>query len=140
MFAIWTRDEETAELGHKDVGGVAVEDGLDGIGDTVRGLGSAHNLEGNVTAEDEVVGEPDGGETAISKLVNHLVAKCLVVDLVELVAEVDWMEAIPLVFLEVLDMLQVGGCVLELRSHAGRWEFGGGGCSREQLTTTRCWA
>jgi hypothetical protein len=119
MFAIWTRDEETAELGHKDVGGVAVEDGLDGVGDTVRGLGSAHNLEGNVAAMNEVLGEPDGGETAISKLVNHLVAKCLVVDLVELVAEVDWMEAIPLVFLEVLDMFQVGRRVLEGKNHAG---------------------
>ena len=105
MLPIWTRDEKTAKLSHKDLGGVAVEDGLHGGRDTVRALGSAHNLEGNVTAADEIVGQPDGGKPAISKFVDYLVAICLGADLVELVAEVDWMEAIPLVFLEVFDMV-----------------------------------
>lgn len=96
-----------AKLGDEYFGRVAVEDGLHRRGDTVRGLGSAHDLEGNMTAVNEIVGQPDGRETAVSKLVDHLVPISFGVDLVELVAEVDWMEAIPLVFLEVLHMVQV---------------------------------
>lgn len=131
MVPIWTRDEETVKLGNENLCGVAIEDGLHGRRDAIRALGSAHNLEGNVTAVDEIVGQPDGRETAVSKLVDHLVAISRGVDLVELVTKVDWMQAIPPVFLEVLDMVQVGRRVFMLSSHVG------GGREGERLQTRR---
>jgi len=130
MVPIWTLDEETVKLGNENFGGVTVEDGFHDRRDTVRVLGSTHNLEGNVTAVDEIVGQPDGRKTAISKLVDHLVAISLGVDLAELVTKVDWVEAIPQVFLEVLDKIQVGRRVFGLSSHVG-------GREGERLQTRR---
>lgn len=117
MAPIWARDEETAKLGNENLGGMTIEDGLHDRRDTIRALGRAHNLEGNVAAFDEIVGQPDGRETAMPKFVDYLVAISLGVDLVELVTKVDWVEAVPRVFLEVFDMVQAGRQVFKLSSH-----------------------
>ena len=48
---------------------------------------------------------------------DHLVTISLCVELVELVAQVNRMEAIPLIFLEIFDMVQVGRRILIWSSH-----------------------
>ena len=107
---------------------MVIEDGLHGRGDAVRALGSLHNFEGDVTAVGEIVCQPDGRKTPISKLVDHLIAISPRFELVQRVAQMDGMEAILLILLEIFDMVQVGWRILGFGSHVV-----GVGCKPERL-------